>query len=738
MNNKKMMVCFLAVFMMLTTSLASAGTSNLVFGYQLPECQETSLQGDKIQDTCKTMDVIYSFDSPGSHPTGLTWIGNYLWNADSYSYKLYKIDPSDGNVIKSYNIPLSICSISGITWDGEYLWIADSQLAKIFKIYIGTIKLWIMDSFSSPGGKPKGLTWDGEYLWNVDCNTDKLYKITSNGNIVDSFDITNYNPSGLAWDGEYLWNADYNYDKISKIDPSDGSNLWTISSPNDWPQGLAWDGEYLWNADSTDGNEKIYKIDVEDNLPIACYTWEDADGDGPETIINFDASCSTDDKGIIGHAWDWTSDGTYDDFGTIVSHDYGNTDNHYCTLKVTDTTFQTDAVTKFVHASAINESILNACYTWEDADGNGPGAIINFDASCSTGGGEDIISYEWDWDCDWIYDETGKITSHDYVDSGYYGCMLKITNAINQTDIVIRSIHATVGDGEDTPPNACYDWEDVDASGSGTLINFDASCSTDDEGIVSYEWDWTSDGTYDDTGMIKTHDYGDISNHDCTLRVTDTIGQTGIITKTVHADIEGTEILFSEDFEDGKMPPSGWTVINGNKKFPWTIANVDEYPDVVYNGDYSAYVPWSYETYSDNSLITPKIDLDCPNNIKLKFWAYSTTKWPGATIELHIKGNGFDDVIWNLIEDENWQERKYREMTFDLTGYKYSTIQIEWRYIGINGDGFGLDDITVIDPPDGGYVYQETQQQSVQDYCFPSVYQQGLKNVIYNVLHFNI
>ncbi|MCX6671844.1 MAG: choice-of-anchor J domain-containing protein [Euryarchaeota archaeon] len=54
-----------------------------------------------------------------------------------------------------------------------------------------------------------------------------------------------------------------------------------------------------------------------------------------------------------------------------------------------------------------------------------------------------------------------------------------------------------------------------------------------------------------------------------------------------------------------------------------------------------------------------------------------------------------DDIIWDMVADESWTTFEYREMVFDLSSYAGRTIQIAWRYVGIDGDSFGLDDINV-------------------------------------------
>ena len=70
----------------------------------------------------------------------------------------------------------------------------------------------------------------------------------------------------------------------------------------------------------------------------------------------------------------------------------------------------------------------------------------------------------------------------------------------------------------------------------GAPITFDGSGSYDPDGtIVSYEWDWDSDGTYDETTASPSAEHSYIAPYDglLTLRVTDNDGLTGIDTASV-------------------------------------------------------------------------------------------------------------------------------------------------------------------------------------------------------------
>jgi len=156
--------------------------------------------------------------------------------------------------------------------------------------------------------------------------------------------------------------------------------------------------------------------------------------------------------------------------------------------------------------------------------------------------------------------------------------------------------------------------------------------------------------------------------------------------------------ILEEGFEGGVMPPSGWSTIDTNPTRNWDIVDAATYPDYVHTGNYAGWVNYDSVDPSDEWLISPDIDLTGYEEVTLVFWAESDTNWPGATMELHIRGDGFDDTIWDMIADEVWTDFIYREMTFDLSDYIGETINISWRYVGFDGQSFGLDDISVFEP----------------------------------------
>jgi len=167
-----------------------------------------------------------------------------------------------------------------------------------------------------------------------------------------------------------------------------------------------------------------------------------------------------------------------------------------------------------------------------------------------------------------------------------------------------------------------------------------------------------------------------------------------------------SDTLLEEGFEDGQMPPSGWTHINSqDPPYTWHIVDSTDADVGVHDGNYAAAVKRYHISSQDEWLISPELDLSGYEEATLEFWAASWTWNPSATVKVIIRGDGIDDEIWDMINDEVWETVEYRIVILDLSNYVGETITICFQYVGIQGWHFGLDDVLVYggeepDPPE--------------------------------------
>ncbi|MGM0718181.1 MAG: malectin domain-containing carbohydrate-binding protein, partial [Halobacteriota archaeon] len=92
---------------------------------------------------------------------------------------------------------------------------------------------------------------------------------------------------------------------------------------------------------------------------------------------------------------------------------------------------------------------------------------------------------------------------------------------------------ATAGDGKDAQSPTASFTSSPTAPETDEAVSFDASDSSDDGAIESYEWDFDGDGTTDATGEQVTETFDSPGDYDVELTVTDDDGDTDTATQTV-------------------------------------------------------------------------------------------------------------------------------------------------------------------------------------------------------------
>jgi PKD domain-containing protein len=171
----------------------------------------------------------------------------------------------------------------------------------------------------------------------------------------------------------------------------------------------------------------------------------------------------------------------------------------------------------------------------------------------------------------------------------------------------------------DIIPFACFEWIDADDNGYGTSINFDASCSFDDFGIVLYEWDWDDNGVYDYSSVddYASYDWGDLFIHEVTLRVTDTIGQTNIVKNTtVQASIN--------------IPP--------------LIENIVVKPSIQYEGNF---VNISCNVNDDDGIVDVMLNVTDPNGVYINQSMDADNGYYWVNDSYNVIGD-YNFIIWAI------------------------------------------------------------------------------------------
>ena len=210
------------------------------------------------------------------------------------------------------------------------------------------------------------------------------------------------------------------------------------------------------------------------------------------------------------------------------------------TLKVTDSNGNIDAETKAVPVQmggtggANQPPIANFAFSPKTAHIN---EVVTFKATgCSDKDGT-IVSYEWDFNNDGIYDATGTTVSHVFHRGGGQIVTLKVLDDDGapgyKTEVVPVEFVRPAADFTYTPTSPEV----------GDVVTFDGSNSSAPDGRIEfYEWDFNNDGKTDATGMTVTHVFTSGGSKSVTLKVTDNDGVTDYITKTVFIRINNPPI----------------------------------------------------------------------------------------------------------------------------------------------------------------------------------------------------
>ncbi|MFH1905342.1 MAG: PKD domain-containing protein [bacterium] len=153
---------------------------------------------------------------------------------------------------------------------------------------------------------------------------------------------------------------------------------------------------------------------------------------------------------------------------------------------------------------------------------------VNFNVVASDPVGT-ITSIEWDFNRDGTIDATGESVSWTFTQVGVYNSLVKVTN--NETFSSFGEIEVEALDGSPIAEISA----DPESGSAPLTVQFQGSGIDYDGTIVSYEWDFTSDGVIDSTQQNPTFIYTQIGNYTARLTVTDNSSLIGSATVSIKA-----------------------------------------------------------------------------------------------------------------------------------------------------------------------------------------------------------
>lgn len=237
--------------------------------------------------------------------------------------------------------------------------------------------------------------------------------------------------------------------------------------------------------------------------------------------VNFNASSST--GSILNYFWDWTSNASTDQTtsGPNTSNTYPGPGTYTATLivRAQGSCYDTTQQTFTVHPVPVPSFTIPASICGLDVQPNATGSTV--------GNPDNITTYNWDFNNDGTNDLTnaGATPNYTFPASGNYtvnltvvsnnGCSASTTQNIAVNTIPVAALNVS-------PTLNCNQPVTLNASGSTGQIS-------------SFQWDFTSDGTIDQTTVASgvTHNFGAPGTYTVSLTVNATGACTDVITQTV-------------------------------------------------------------------------------------------------------------------------------------------------------------------------------------------------------------
>jgi PKD repeat protein len=292
-----------------------------------------------------------------------------------------------------------------------------------------------------------------------------------------------------------------------------------------------------------------------------------------DTTFTFNGSGSKDNKGIISYIWTFIDTLPKTLHGVNPEYVFSNPGVYHVTLNVTDVGGNWDTDELVVTVLDITMPIAEA----------GPDQIVNEDTWVTLNGSHStdnkgVTLYVWTIVGDTVWTLTGAIVEHNFTNPGIYMVTLNITDAAgnwgaDRLTVTILDVTRPVAEAGSNQTIV-----------EGGTVNLNAYYSSDNVGIVVYEWDF-GDGT-NGSGLVVNHTYDYPWNYTVSLTVIDQAGNNDtdytIITVLRNTDRDSIPDIFDND-DDGDGMPDAWEEKFGLNTLSSADASIDNDGDGLIN-----------------------------------------------------------------------------------------------------------------------------------------------------------
>jgi len=530
------------------------------------------LDRNYFKDTSSTSALIMTdstdFNVTNNHFKGARGRGLAVYGTGHEVFNNYFVDNYLNDTSGNPRGPQARC-YGGVSWD-------DGNLGNYWSDY----QYWY------PTSTNDGITWNDPYVINEQYGAQDNHPLVAFEDTVPPLALTGPDirvPQGT----EVELNGSRSIDNVGVVDHS-----WVVSyGGNDIGlNGMTATFEFLvpgvytvtLHVEDAMGlaGEKTMKVTVYDTEPPEADSGRDRAVDmGTYVVLN--GTGSTDNGRIVSYEWTFEYlDENFTLIGSRSGFTFGAPGNYEIQLNVTDE-WGNWAIDSFV--LTVNDTESPVALAGDDIEvGQHEDFVLNGTASS-----DNIGVSTWSWTFTYKGEEVlldGPIVTHSIDEVGVYVINLTVSDA--RDNIARDGLTVTVRDMERPHANA---GEDLTVE-TGTTVTFDGRNSTDNVGVVSWDWWFEYDGEIPAfRGPVAEFAFIKLGTFEVILNVTDATGRwdtdSFLVTVTEVDDIPpvadaGDDIVADPD-EFIKFDGTGSTDNVGIVNWTWTI-HTDDTPALLY------------------------------------------------------------------------------------------------------------------------------------------------------------